>query len=167
MREPPEFATYVRERSPRLLHTSYLLCHDWALAEDLLQTALARAWRSWRRIEKDPDSYVYRILVNTNASWTRRRWRGEIPTEAPPEAGLGADLTGDLADRALMLDALRRLPRGQRAVLVLRYFEDLTEPQVAQILGCTIGTVKSQASKALAKLRIDPEITSSLAKDRN
>jgi len=167
MREPPEFATYVRERSPRLLHTSYLLCHDWALAEDLLQTALARAWRSWRRIEKDPDSYVYRILVNTNASWTRRRWRGEIPTETPPEAGLGADLTGDLADRALMLDALRRLPRGQRAVLVLRYFEDLTEPQVAQILGCTIGTVKSQASKALAKLRIDPEITSSLAKDRN
>jgi RNA polymerase sigma factor (sigma-70 family) len=66
-----------------------------------------------------------------------------------------------------MLDALSRLPRGQRAVLVLRYFEDLTETQVAQILGCTVGTVKSQASKALAKLRIDPEITASLAKDRN
>jgi len=167
MREPPEFATYVRERSPRLLHTSYLLCHDWALAEDLLQTALAKAWRSWRRIEKDPDSYVYRILVNTNASWTRRRWRGEIPTETPPEAGLEADLTGDLADRTLMLDALRRLPQRQRAVLVLRYFEDQTETQVAAILGCTVGTVKSQASKALAKLRIDPEITASLAKDRN
>src|SRR3954469_25615159 len=131
MGEPPEFATYVRERSPRLLHTSYLLCRDWALAEDLLQTALAKAWRAWRRIEKDPDPYVYRILINTNASWTRRRWRGEIPTQEPPDALHTADLTGDLADRSMLLAALGRLPHGQRSVIVLRYFEDLTETQVA------------------------------------
>jgi RNA polymerase sigma-70 factor (sigma-E family) len=148
------------------LQTSYLICRDWALAEDLLQTALAKAWRSWRRIEKDPDTYVYRILVNTNASWTRRRWRGEIPTEEPPEAGLATDLASGLADRSMLLAALGRLPHGQRSVIVLRYFEDLTETQVAEILGCTVGTVKSQASKALAKLRIDPEIVSSTATNR-
>ena len=158
MREPPEFATYVRERSPRLLHTSYLLCRDWALAEDLLQTALAKAWRAWRRIEKDPDPYVYKIMFNTYSSWTRRRWRSEIPTGETPESAHSSDLTSGLDDRAFLWAALGRLPQRQRAVIVLRFFEDLTEAQTAVVLGCTVGTVKSQASKALAKLRIDPEI---------
>ncbi|MEO5875310.1 MAG: SigE family RNA polymerase sigma factor [Streptosporangiaceae bacterium] len=164
MREHPEYVTYVRERSPRLLHTAYLLCRDWALAEDLLQTALAKAWRAWRRIEKDPDPYVYRIMVNTQASWNRRRWRGEIPTVDPLPSGHTADPTGDLDDRAFLWAALGRLPQGQRAVLVLRFFEDLTEAQVAGILGCSVGTVKSQTSKALAKLRIDPEVVATAMK---
>jgi len=158
MREPPEYATYVRERSPRLLHTAYLVCRDRALAEDLLQTALAKAWTAWRRIEEDPDPYVYRIMVNTYSSWTRRRWRGEIPVAEPLPLAQSPDETGGSDERAFLWAALGRLPRGQRAVLVLRFFEDLTEVQVANILGCSAGTVKSQASKALAKLRIDPEI---------
>lgn len=158
MRERPDYAVYVTERSPRLLRTAYLLCRDWGQAEDLLQTALVKAWRAWRRIGDDPDPYVYRILVNTHASWMRRRWRGERPTDALPEASDPADEIGAAADKAVLWAALGRLPHGQRAAVVLRYFEDLSEPQVAAILGCSVGTVKSQTSKALAKLRVDPGI---------
>jgi RNA polymerase sigma-70 factor (sigma-E family) len=126
MRERPDFAAYVSERSPRLLRTAYLLCRDWGLAEDLLQTALVKAWRAWRRIEDDPDPYVYRILVNTYASWARRLWRGERPTETPPERVDQADAMGAAEDKAMLWAALGRLPRGQRATVVLRFFEDLT-----------------------------------------
>jgi RNA polymerase sigma-70 factor (sigma-E family) len=159
MRDRPEYTAYVTDRSPRLLRTAYLLCRDWALAEDLLQTALVKAWRVWRRIEGDPDPYVYRILVNTHASWRRRRWGGEITTEIPDQAA-SDDAMSTSDDRGMLWTALGRLPPGQRAVIVLRFFEDLTEPQVAKILGCSVGTVKSQASKALDKLRINPDIVS-------
>jgi RNA polymerase sigma-70 factor (sigma-E family) len=162
MRERPDYTAYVTERSPRLLRTAYLLCRDWGVAEDLLQTALVKAWRAWWRIGDDPDPYVYRILVNTHASWTRRRWRGELPTDPPPERTDPADAMGAAEDKAMLWAALGRLPRGQRAALVLRFFEDLSEPQVAAILGCSVGTVKSQTSKALAKLRIDPEIVTAM-----
>ena len=162
MRDRADYTAYVTQRSPRLLRTAYLVCRDWATAEDLLQTALAKAWRVWGRIEDDPDPYVYRILVNTHSSWMRRRWRGEIPTGQPPDRADEADSAAAVEDRTELWAALGRLPRGQRAVLVLRYFEDLTEPQVAAVLGCSVGTVKSQASKALAKLRIDPGITSAV-----
>jgi RNA polymerase sigma-70 factor (sigma-E family) len=158
MRDRAEFTAYVETRSPKLLRTAYLLCRDWAQAEDLLQTALVKVWRAWRRVGDDPDPYVYRILVNTHASWWRRRWRGEIPTSAPPETTDVSDAMGAFDSRALLWEALGRLPRGQRAVLVLRFFEDLSESRVAEILGCSVGTVKSQASKALAKLRVDPQI---------
>lgn len=158
MRDRAEFTAYVEARSPKLLRTAYLLCRDWAQAEDLLQTALVKVWRAWRRIGDDPDPYVYRTLVNTHASWWRRRWRGEIPTSAPPETTDVNDVMGAADSRALLWEALGRLPRGQRAVLVLRFFEDLSESRVAEILDCSVGTVKSQASKALAKLRIDPQI---------
>ncbi|WP_433179441.1 SigE family RNA polymerase sigma factor [Actinoallomurus sp. CA-150999] len=163
MRDRPEFTAYVEERSPRLVRTAYLLCHDWALAEDLVQTALAKVWRAWRRIGTDPDPYVYKVLVNTHASWWRRRWRSEVPTETVPETPDPADAMSVRDDRAAIHAALRRLPDRQRAVLVLRYFEDLTEAEVARIMGCSVGTVKSQASKALAKLRIDPEFTAPAA----
>jgi RNA polymerase sigma-70 factor (sigma-E family) len=162
MRERPDYTAYVTERSPRLLRTAYLLCRDWGVAEDLLQTALVKAWRAWWRIGDDPDPYVYRILVNTHASWTRRRWRGELPTDPPSERADPADAMGAAEDKAMLWAALGRLPRGQRAALVLRFFEDLSEPQVAAILGCSVGTVKSQTSKALAKLRIDPEIVTAM-----
>ncbi|MDL4817565.1 SigE family RNA polymerase sigma factor [Actinomadura opuntiae] len=158
MRDRPDYAAYVTERSPRLLRTAYLLCRDWGQAEDLLQTALVKAWRAWRRIEDDPDPYVYRILVNTHASWARRRWHGERPTGRTLEGPDPADGIGAAEDKAVLWEALGRLPRRQRATVVLRFFEDLSEPQVAAVLGCSVGTVKSQTSKALAKLRIDPGV---------
>jgi RNA polymerase sigma-70 factor (sigma-E family) len=152
---PDGFDEFVVTRSPRLLRTAYLLTRDWALAEDLLQTALARAWEAWARIDGDPEPYVRRILVNTYASAWRRRWRGELPTAELPEAADAGDPHRGFDDRDRLWRALGRLPRRQRAVLVLRYFEDLSEQEIADALGCSVGTVKSQASRAMAKLRLD------------
>jgi RNA polymerase sigma-70 factor (sigma-E family) len=151
------FDEFVAARSRALLRTAYLLTHDHALAEDLLQTALAKAWFAWRRIEGAPEPYVRKILVNTYASWWRRKWNGEQPTEQLPEHAVPDD-----TEPTDLWTAMERLPRRMRAVVVLRYFEDLTEAQTAEVLGCSVGTVKSQSSKALAKLRIDP----ALAPDR-
>jgi RNA polymerase sigma-70 factor (sigma-E family) len=155
----PGFEEFVAARSPRLLRTAYLLTRDHGLAEDLLQTALTKAYLAWSRIEGDPEPYVRKVIVNTYASWWRRRWNGEQPTAEVPETphtrghhDPGAGESGDL------WEALGRLPRKQRAVVVLRYFEDLTEAQTADLLGIAVGTVKSQTSKALAKLRIDPSL---------
>jgi RNA polymerase sigma-70 factor (sigma-E family) len=149
-----DFDEFVVARSGRLLRTAYLLTHDHALAEDLLQTALTKAWFAWERVEGDPEPYVRRILVNTFSSWWRRRWNGEQPTEELPETPV-VDRTGADTD---LWTAMERLPRRMRAVVVLRYFEDLTEAETAAVLGCSVGTVKSQTSKALAKLRIDPAL---------
>jgi RNA polymerase sigma-70 factor (sigma-E family) len=150
------FEAFVVARSPRLLRTAYLLTQDRGLAEDLLQTALARAWRSWGRIETSPEAYVRATLANTYASWWRRRWNGELPSADLPDHP--APDPGDQPAAHELRDALRRLPKRQRAVVVLRYFEDQTEAETARILGCSVGTVKSQASKALAKLRVDPAL---------
>ncbi|MGC4110026.1 MAG: SigE family RNA polymerase sigma factor [Nocardioides sp.] len=147
------FDDFVAARSGALLRTAYLLTHDHALAEDLLQTALAKAWFAWRRVQGEPEPYVRRILVNTYASWWRRKWNGEQPTESLPEAPVE-----DSTEPTDLWAAMARLPRRMRAVVVLRYFEDLTEAQTADLLGCSVGTVKSQTSKALAKLRIDPAL---------
>jgi RNA polymerase sigma-70 factor (sigma-E family) len=158
MRDKADFVAFVEARSPRLLRTAYLLCRDWTQAEDLLQTALVRAWRAWGRVGEHPDAYVSRVLVNTHLSWRRRLWWRELPTDTPPETVVPDDEIGMTDERAVLWAALGRLPPRQRAVLVLRFFEDLPESVVAEILNCSIGTVKSQSSKALAKLRIDPEI---------
>jgi len=155
--EPDRFAEFVTARSTRLLRTAYLLTHDWANAEDLLQTSLAKAWFAWRRIQADPEPYVRKVIVNTYASWWRRRWNGEQPTLDLPE-GAGRDEYAPIEDRQSLWAALRRLPRRQRAVVVLRYFEDLSEADTAEILGTSVGTVKSQAARALAKLRVDPAL---------
>ena len=152
------FDEFVAARSRALLRTAYLLTHDHALAEDLLQTALTKAWFAWRRIEGAPEPYVRKILVNTYASWWRRKWNGEQPSADLPEHPTSE---GD-AETTDLWRAMERLPRRMRAVVVLRYFEDLTEAQTAEALGCSVGTVKSQTSKALGKLRIDP----ALAPDR-
>ncbi|KAB2340535.1 SigE family RNA polymerase sigma factor [Actinomadura rudentiformis] len=165
MRESPEFTRYAAEKSPRLFKTAYLLCRDRGLAEDLVQITLVKTWRAWRRIEDDPDPYVYRILVNSHASSMRRLWRREIPTDEPPEASSEDELSR-LDTRAWILAALARLPRRQQAVIVLRFFEDMTEPQVAAVLDCSVGTVKSQTSKALAKLRLDPQVMVPIACER-
>ncbi|GAB1822370.1 SigE family RNA polymerase sigma factor [Herbidospora sp. RD11066] len=155
MRDRADFERYVGQRSARLLRMAYLLCRDWATAEDLTQIALAKAWLAWRRVGDNPDAYVYRILVNTHNSWWRRMWKREVPTDALPDVtDPGAEDT--LGDRDVLRVALAGLPPGMRAVLVLRYFEDLSDAEIAAILRCSEGTVRSQASRALAKLRVDP-----------
>ena len=155
---PVDFDAFVAARSGRLLGTAVLLTQDRALAEDLLQTALAKAWFAWARVNRDPEPYVRKIMANTYISWWRRRWNGEVPTATLPEPP-GTDTHARTHDRHDLATALARLPRRQRAVVVLRFYEDLTERQVAQILGCSIGTVKSQTSKALAKLRTDDALS--------
>lgn len=155
----PDFDEFVAARSGRLLRTSYLLTRDHGLAEDLLQTALTKAWFAWSRIEGDHEAYVRKIVVNTYSSWWRRKWHGEHPTEELPERE-GTDHAEGSAEAHDLWAALGRLPRRQRAVVVLRYFEDLTEAETARILECSVGTVKSQTSKAFAKLRIDPALDS-------
>jgi RNA polymerase sigma-70 factor (sigma-E family) len=158
VRSPEGFEEFVAIASPRLLRTAFLLTRDAGHAEDLLQTALARAWRAWSRVDGDPEPYVRRIIVNSHATWWRRRWRGEEPTADLPERP-GESPQNAVDEREWLWQALGRLPRRQRTVLVLRFYEDLTEAQVAGLLGCSVGTVKSQASKALAKLRLDDTIT--------
>ncbi|HET7734849.1 MAG TPA: SigE family RNA polymerase sigma factor [Nocardioidaceae bacterium] len=147
-----DFDEFVAARSTALLRTAYLLTRDHGRAEDLLQTALAKGWLAWSRIESDPESYVRKIMVNTYSTWWRRRWNDERPTEQLPDQGY-AD--ADTTIRGDLWTALGNLPRGQRAVVVLRFFEDLTEAETARLLGCSVGTVKSQAARALARLRID------------
>jgi RNA polymerase sigma-70 factor (sigma-E family) len=154
----PDFDEFVVLRSPRLLRTAFLLTHDWATAEDLLQTSLTKAWFAWRRIDGDPEPYVRKILANTYASWWRRRWMSERPVAELPENGIAVE-PHELVDvRDELWRSLGRLPRRQRLVIVLRYFEDLTEAEVAEVMQCSIGTVKSQTSKALTKLRLDDSL---------
>ena len=145
-----EFEAFVASRSGRLLRTAFLLTRDHGKAEDLLQTALAKTWLAWSRVE-EPDAYVRKVMVNTYATWWQRRWKDERPSDDLPDAGYVGDEDGTHD----LWTALGRLPRGQRAVLVLRYFEDQTETETARLMGCSVGTVKSQTAKALAKLRLD------------
>ena len=152
-----DFDAFVAARSSQLLRTAYLLTQDSHTAEDLLQTSLTKAWFAWRRIEGDPEPYVRKIMVNAFASMWRRKWNGEYPTEELPETGAATHDEASSTSHDVMT-ALARLPKRQRAVVVLRFFEDLTEAETARILDCSVGTVKSQTSKALAKLRIDPAL---------
>ena len=165
-----EFDAFVEARGAALLRTAYLLTHDRGLAEDLVQTALAKAWFAWTRIETRPEAYVRRIMVNTYSSWWRRRWNGEEATADLPErsdprhdARRGEDVRVD--ERTDLWRALERLPKRQRAVVVLRFYEDLSEVETAEIMQCSVGTVKSQASRALAKLRIDPSLRNDSAEE--
>ncbi|WP_338087940.1 SigE family RNA polymerase sigma factor [Nocardioides lijunqiniae] len=158
------FDEFVSARSTALLRTAYLLTHDHSLAEDLLQTALSKAWFSWSRIDGSPEPYVRRILVNTYATWWRRKWNGELATDELPERA-HSDASDAVSAGHDLWQAMERLPRRQRAVVVLRYFEDLSEAQTADLMSCSVGTVKSQLSKALAKLRIDPALAASDGKD--
>jgi RNA polymerase sigma-70 factor (sigma-E family) len=149
----PGFADYVGARGQALQRTAYLLTGDWAMAEDLLQTALARIYPRWERILRDdPDAYVRKVLVNTWSSWWRRKWRAEVPTEMVIDSA-AADPYVDADRRRAVAAALAVLPPKQRATVVLRFHEDMSEAQVAALLGVSVGTVKSQTSKALAKLR--------------
>ncbi|MFF0312658.1 SigE family RNA polymerase sigma factor [Streptosporangium sp. NPDC004379] len=156
MADRSEYDAFVEASWHRLLRTAYLLARDWGAAEDLVQTALLKAWQAWPRLGDEREAYVRKIIVNLHVSWWRRRWRqAELTRESPPDRTQAADHMGQADDRELVWQALGRLPARQRAVVVLRFFEDLTEAQTASTLGCSVGTVKSQASRALAKLRMD------------
>jgi RNA polymerase sigma-70 factor (sigma-E family) len=157
---PPDgFAAFVAARSPALLRAAWLLTGDAGRAEDLLQTVLAKAWRRWRRIaDGSPEAYVRQAMFNTYASWWRRRWRAEVPAPVVPDRGVHDDLAGETANRDAVRRALGRLTRQQRAIVVLRYVEDLSVAETAAILGCSPGTVKTLASRALAVLRTDPHL---------
>ena len=147
------FEEFVAGRGQALQRFGYALTGDWALAEDLLQTALARAYPRWSRIQRDnPEAYVRKIMINTWSSWWRRRWRGEVPAAEMPELA-GPDSYAGVDHRHALRSALAQLPPRQRAVVVLRYHQDLPESQVAELLGISVGTVKSQAARALASLR--------------
>jgi RNA polymerase sigma-70 factor (sigma-E family) len=160
-----DFRAFVEQRWGQLNRTAYLLTGDRGIAEDLVQAALEKAHRHWARIlRKDaPEVYVRRVMVNTALSWRRRRRVAEVPLLAGDESrGATDDPYGRADTRYEVLAALRRLPPRTRAVLVLRYFEDLSEAEIARALRCSPGSVKSQASRGLARLRAEltaPEST--------
>jgi RNA polymerase sigma-70 factor (sigma-E family) len=158
---PPDgFVEFVAVRSPVLLRCAWLLTGDGGRAEDLLQTTLALVWPKWRRVAEggNPEAYVRRVLFSVYLSWRRRRWRYELPSASVPDHGDGTDLAGDSAVRDAVHRALGRLSRQQRAVVVLRYLEDLSVAETADLLGCSAATVKVQAGRALATLRGDPHL---------
>ena len=149
-----DFTAFVTERGHRLLRVAYALTGNRQAAEDLLQTALAKTALHWARIEHGAELYVRKILYHDHVSrWKKLRRLREVPVESVPDHSARGDLSRQVADRLAVHSALLRLPPRQRAVLVLRYLEDLSEKQVAEVLGCSPGTVASQASRALARLR--------------
>ena len=157
-----EFREFMTARWPSLLRTAYLLTGDRYLAEDLAQTALEKAAVAWGRVRRadDTDAYVRRILMNTHLSRFRRKRVVEVLDRETPEVP-STDYSQQIAVRDELLKALATLPKRQCAVVVPRYWEDLNEAQTAAVLGCSVGTVRSQAHKALAKLRVSPLLTDS------
>jgi RNA polymerase sigma-70 factor (sigma-E family) len=148
------FAAYVRDRGEHHLRAAVLLTGDWHAAEDLVQESLVKLYRAWPKLREDgdPDAYLRRIMVNTRQSWWRARWRREKPVDDLPETVI-ADFADGQALSAQVRQALQALPRQQRAVLVLRYFADLPEAEVAGLLGCSPGTVKTHTHRGLRALR--------------
>jgi RNA polymerase sigma-70 factor (sigma-E family) len=151
------FEEFVQACSPRLFRTALLLAgQDRPAAEDLLQLALERAYRHWARVCRsgEPERYVRRILANaSNDRWRRAARRPERLLRPTDDDPLEQDQSEAVADRDFLMRTLAALPPRQRTVLVLRYFNDLSEAEIADVLGCTVGTVKSQASRGLARLR--------------
>lgn len=161
------FRDFVTARRRALLQRAWLLTGNWAAAEDLVQTALLRSWPRWRRVSGSgqEDAYIRTVMLHVYPSGRRRRWNAETPTGELPEPANGANQASvfDHVDlRLLLTRAMSMLPPRQRAVIVLRFVEDLSEAQTAHALGCSVGTVKSQTSKALASLRQQPQLTARL-----
>lgn len=156
---PTDFSSFVAARWPRLVRSAVLLGCSAAEAEDLVQTTLERCLLKWRHVQRadDQDAYVHRVLINTFTSSRRRRWTGERPCGDLPDR-VEPDPTGAFDDADAMLRALRRLPHDQRAAVVLRYYVQLGEQQMATVLGVPAGTVKSRLSRALRALAEDPSL---------
>ncbi|MFF5172513.1 SigE family RNA polymerase sigma factor [Micromonospora sp. NPDC000089] len=148
------YREYVAARLEPLRRTAYLLCGDWHTADDLVSTALVKLLRHWRRVSAmdNPDAYVRRTLLRVWLDERRRPWRRESSWAEVPDVAVhaGSDAT---ADRVTLIALLAELPPRRRAVLVLRYFCDLSVEETANELGCTAGTVKSQAARAIEALR--------------
>lgn len=147
-----EFEEFVRARSGALTAPAFLLTGDRGLAEDLMQDALARTWRAWNRLHRieNAEAYTRRTMYHLHVSRWRRTKVAEVSTESPPEAG------GEEPDTALRLAvhaALLSLPATQRAAVVLRYFEDLSEPAAAETLGCPVSTLRARTQRGLKRLR--------------
>ncbi len=154
------FGEYVRSRSQALLRAAQAITGDRSDAEDLLQATLVKAYQSWDRID-DPaalDTYVRRVMVNTHISGWRRRRVDEYPTDELPDSPSAEDATGDSDLHDVVQRAIDRLPRQMRAAVMLRFYDDMTEPEVAAALGVSVGTVKSTVARAVAKLRKDAEL---------
>jgi RNA polymerase sigma-70 factor (sigma-E family) len=154
------FGEYVRSRSHALLRAAQAMTGNRADAEDLVQATLVKAYQSWDRIDDDAalDTYVRRVMVNTHISGWRRRRVDEYPTDEIPDAPSDGDATRDSDLRDVVQRALDRLPRQMRAAVMLRFYDDMTEPEVAAALGVSVGTVKSTVARAVAKLRKDAEL---------
>ncbi len=154
------FAEFVASRERALQRTAWLLTGDWALAQDLVQTALVRSWPRWERIRRrdNPEIYVRKVMVNTWLTWTRRKWRGELACVAVPDDAAPGDLATETAIRLAVQQALATLTQRQRAVVVMRIFDDMSEAHVSQALNIAVGTVKSTTAQALARLRQDPHL---------
>jgi RNA polymerase sigma-70 factor (sigma-E family) len=151
-----EFGEFMRDRASQLHQSAYLLCGDWHHAHDLVQDTLVKAYQHWRRVRQadSPDAYVRRILLNEARGRWRRRERA-VPVSRFPEGRepVAPDATDEIARRAELLQALLALPLRQRATVILRYVEGMSERETAAVLGCSEGTVKSQSARAVATLR--------------
>src|SRR5580698_7794795 len=160
------FREYVQTRGAALLRMAIVLTGNRADAEDLVQAALAKTYLAWGKINDRAalDAYVRRAMVNTHISWWRRRKLEEFPTDELPDQAV-ADHAGESDMAEVVRRALDRLPQRMRAAVMLRYFEDMTEPEIATALGVSLGTVKSTVSRAVAKLRIDEELGDALLSD--
>ncbi|MFD3586318.1 SigE family RNA polymerase sigma factor [Streptomyces sp. NPDC058683] len=157
-----EFQSFMTGRWPRLMRTAYLLTGEQHAAEDLVQSTLERVFVAWRKVGSadDPEAYVRRVMMNAHARRHRRKLKEFLAPK--DDSGLVREVpdTGDRIaqadDRSALLKALAQLPARQREAVVLRYWEDLTETQAAEAMGCSVGTVKSNAAKGIAKLRAIP-----------
>ncbi|MFG1886631.1 SigE family RNA polymerase sigma factor [Micromonospora sp. NPDC049051] len=150
-----EYRQFVEARLEQLRRTAYLLCRDWHTADDLVSITLGKLYRAWTRVRaaENVDAYVRQVLTRAWLDERRRPWRRERSTDEVPDDA-APDTAPDLADRELLLDLLGKLPERRRAVVVLRFYCDLSVEETAQILGITTGTVKSQAARALESLRL-------------
>jgi len=159
-RTDTEFREFMRARWPAMVRLAYGLTGDQGHAEDVAQAAFARAYASWPRVRRsgDPDAYVRQIVINENRNRFRKRRVAEQLTDSALIDVPWTDATRDYDERSALMTALQRLGPRQRAVLVLRYWLDLTEQETAATLNCSVGTVKSQASRALAALRQNAEL---------
>jgi RNA polymerase sigma-70 factor (sigma-E family) len=153
--EDAEFSTYMAARREHVRRTAYLLCGDWHKADDLTQTAFVKLYGAWRRIQDRAalDAYVRSCLVRATVDESRRPWRRERAVDAVPDTPAPSDIASMVADREVVRKALEKVPSGQRAVLVLRFYEGLDVAEAAAALQCSEGNVKSQTARGLAALR--------------
>jgi RNA polymerase sigma-70 factor (sigma-E family) len=155
-----EFEAFVHTRGSALLRFAYVLTRDAALAEDLVQEAILKVYKQWGKVAvaEHPEAYVKRIVVNEFISWRRRRRNAEVPGEVPDLIG-DAAVESIVAERDWIWRAMADLSPRQRAALVLRFYEDLSEEEIARILGCAGGTVRSLTTRALDALRTHPQLS--------